>query len=96
MRCSGGLKSLWRSNEGRHIQKRGSTLRSVLGVTQKQLAGTLGVSVRTVIRHERGQCMLAGKLYVGLRELELAYAEKLFPYLACKNEARSPESSSAF
>ena len=22
-RCSGGLKSLWRSNEGRHIQKRG-------------------------------------------------------------------------
>jgi hypothetical protein len=23
VRCSGGLKSLWRSNEGRHIQKRG-------------------------------------------------------------------------
>ena len=22
-RCSGGFKSLWRSNEGRHIQKRG-------------------------------------------------------------------------
>jgi hypothetical protein len=22
-RCSGGLKSLWRSDEGRHIQKRG-------------------------------------------------------------------------
>ena len=23
VRCSGGFKSLWRSNEGRHIQKRG-------------------------------------------------------------------------
>ena len=25
-RCSGGLKSLWRSNEGRHIQRRGQCL----------------------------------------------------------------------
>jgi DNA-binding XRE family transcriptional regulator len=31
------------------------TLRRVLGMTQKQFADTLGVSVRTVIRHERDQ-----------------------------------------
>ena len=57
------------------------TLRHILGMTQRQIAAALGISTRTVIRHERGQCVRAWKLYVGMRELELAHAEELFAYL---------------
>ena len=57
------------------------TIRSILGMTQKQLASELGINARTVIRHERGQSARPWiDLWVGVRELELAHAEELFAY----------------
>ena len=50
-------------------------LRRLLGMTQKELALALGVSVRTIIRHERGQCNRSWSLWERLREMELAHAE---------------------
>lgn len=50
-------------------------LRRLLGMRQKDLALALGVSVRTIIRHERGQCDRSWSLWERLREMELAHAE---------------------
>ena len=46
-------------------------------MTQKDLALALGVSVRTVIRHERGQCVRSSSLWASLREMEMAHAEEI-------------------
>ena len=63
---------------GQRIQ----TIRSILGMTQKQLASALGINARTVIRYERGQSAHPWlDQWVGLRELELAHAEEVFAYL---------------
>lgn len=57
-------------------------LRSVLGWSQRQAAVHFGVSVRTVIRHERGEsCWLRLPVLLELRALEAANAEELVAYL---------------
>ena len=53
--------------------KRMRTIRSILGMTQKQLASALGINARTVIRYERGQSArswidrVGGRARVGTR-----------------------------
>jgi DNA-binding XRE family transcriptional regulator len=57
-------------------------LRMVLGWSQREAARQLGVAVRTVIRHERGEsCWLRLAMLEKLRELEAANAEELIAYL---------------
>ena len=59
-------------------------LRAVNGWTQQRAAVELGVSVRTIIRHEQGQKRhpwLRLPLLERLRELESIYAEQLIAYL---------------
>lgn len=67
----------------RTLGQRIRTLRLALGLTQRQLASALGVSVRTVIRYERGQCKRRPRhqLMVALIHLELAHAESIVEYL---------------
>ena len=60
------------------------SLRTVLGWTQSMAAEQLGISVRTVIRHEQGRNRLPWlrlPLLERLRELESIYAEQLIAYL---------------
>jgi hypothetical protein len=58
-------------------------------------AHALGINARTVIRHERGQSAHPWlDLWVGVRELELAHAEKVFAYLESEKETASPGSPS--
>jgi hypothetical protein len=53
-----------------------------LGLAQTQPACVLGVSARTVIRCEREQSHRPWlRLWLGLRELETAYAEEIVSYL---------------
>lgn len=59
-------------------------LRTVLGWSQGQAAMELGISRRTVIRHEQGQHRhpwMRLSLLERLRELESIYAEQLATYL---------------
>jgi hypothetical protein len=57
-------------------------LRRALRWTQRDVAGSLGMSVRTVIRHERSQSLrMHLRLLWKLRELELAYAIDLAVWL---------------
>src|SRR5437868_4926035 len=63
---------------GMSYGKRMRVLRRATGATQKQLAATLGISARTVIRHEQGQAVRAwSPIWSGLRELERDHAEEL-------------------
>ncbi len=61
-------------------------LRALLGWTQRMAAVQLGISVRTVIRHEQGRNRHPQwprlSLLRRLRELESDYAEELIAYLA--------------
>jgi DNA-binding XRE family transcriptional regulator len=60
-------------------------LRGLFGWTQRQAATELGVSARTVIRHEQGQRRtpsLRLPLLLRLRELEWDHAEELIAYLS--------------
>jgi DNA-binding XRE family transcriptional regulator len=60
-------------------------LRGLFGWTQRRAATELGVSVRTVIRHEQGQRRtpsLRLPLLLRLRELEWDHAEELIAYLS--------------
>ena len=52
-------------------------LRRLRGMRQRDLALALGVSVRTIIRHERGQCDRSSSLWASLREMEMAHAEEI-------------------
>jgi len=60
-------------------------LRALLGWTQHRAALELGVSMRTVIRHELGQPRtpwLRLRLLLRLRELESGHAEELLAYFS--------------
>lgn len=60
-------------------------LRGLFGWTQRRAATELGVSVRTVIRHEQGQRRtpsLRLPLLLRLREMESDHAEELIAYLS--------------
>ena len=71
------LKCQWVRPFGQRMR----TIRRLLGMTQEQLAAALSISVRTVIRHERGHSVRPWlDLWVGVRELELAHAEEVFAY----------------
>lgn len=73
-------RGLERLPSGRRIY----LLRTVLGWSQGQAAMELGISRRTVIRHEQGQHThpwMRLSLLERLRELESTYAEQLATYL---------------
>ncbi len=58
------------------------TLRTVLGWSQREAARQFGVSVRTIIRHERGESFRPWwRLVEKVRDLEEANAEELIAYL---------------
>jgi hypothetical protein len=59
-------------------------IRSILEWTQHRVAVELGVSVRTVIRHERAQNRrpwMREEMLLRLRKLESDYADQLIAYL---------------
>lgn len=58
-------------------------LRFALGWTQARAAGQLGISTRTVIRHEQGRNVVTvrAKLFERLSRLEADHAEQLANYL---------------
>jgi len=57
-------------------------VRRLLGLRQKDLALALRVSVRTIIRHERGQCKEAWlPIWEGLRNMEAIHAEATYSSL---------------
>ena len=74
-------RRLWGMSSGEHIR----LLRKVLGWTQEQAAAQLGISRRSVIRHERGQHLrpwMRNSLEMRLRQLEADHAEQLAAHLA--------------
>ena len=74
-------RRLWGMSSGEHIY----ALRKALGWTQKQAAAELGISRRSVIRHEQGQHLrprMRNSLEIRLRQLESDYAEQLAAHLA--------------
>jgi len=79
------LKSeLQRQLEWRPSGARIRTLRAVRGWTQRMAARELGISVRTVIRHELGHNRTRWLRYgpqLRLRELETNYAEQIIDYV---------------
>jgi DNA-binding XRE family transcriptional regulator len=73
-------RRLWGMSSGEHI----FALRKALGWTQEQAAAELGISRRSVIRHEKGQQLrpwMRKSLLKRLRELESQYAEQLAAHL---------------
>jgi len=67
-------------SSGEHI----FALRKALGWTQEQAAAELGISRRSVIRHEQGQHLrprMRKSLEKRLRQLEADHAEQLAAYL---------------
>jgi len=59
-------------------------LRRALGWTQRMAAVELGINVRTVIRHEKGQhstTRVPLALLLSLRDVESRYAEEILAYL---------------
>jgi len=79
------LKSeLQRQLEWRPSGARIRTLRAVRGWTQRMAARELGISVRTLIRHEQSQNRY-GRLrfdpHIRLRALESGYAEQIVAYI---------------
>jgi transcriptional regulator with XRE-family HTH domain len=67
-------------------------LRSLLGWTQRQIAMELGVSPRTVLRHERGQRRtpwLRLPVLLRLRQLESDHAEELIAYFTRAGRERA-------
>jgi DNA-binding XRE family transcriptional regulator len=79
------LKSeLQRQLEWRPSGARIRTLRAVRGWTQRMAARELGISMRTLIRHEQGhnrRRWLRLPLLLRLRELESFYADRIVDYL---------------
>jgi DNA-binding XRE family transcriptional regulator len=74
-------RRLWGMSSGAHIR----LLRTVLGWTQERAAVELGISRRSVIRHEKGQHLrpwMRISLEMRLRQLEAEYAEQLAAHLA--------------
>jgi len=74
-------RQLWGMSSGEHIR----LLRKALGWTQDQAAAELGISRRSVIRHEKGQHLrpwMRSSLEMRLRQLEAEYAEQLAAHLA--------------
>ena len=74
-------RRLWGMSSGEHIR----LLRKVLGWTQEQAAAKLGISRRSVIRHEKGQHLrpwMRISLEMRLRQLEADHAEQLAAHLA--------------
>ena len=77
---------LWRRLQLMPSGQRIRNLRNILGWTQSMAAGQLGISVRTLIRHEQGRNRtpwMRLPLLERLRELESIYAEQLIAYLSC-------------
>jgi DNA-binding XRE family transcriptional regulator len=73
-------RRLWGMSSGEHIR----LLRKVLGWTQERAAVELGISRRSVIRHEQGRqrrTWMRISLETRLRELEAEYAKQLAAYL---------------
>jgi DNA-binding XRE family transcriptional regulator len=67
-------------------------LRAVLGWTQRVAADQLGISTRTLIRHEQGHHRtpwLRYPLPQRLLELESLYAEQIIAYLDCGEPAQT-------
>ena len=60
-------------------------LREILGWTQRRIAEQLGISVRTVIRHEQGHHRTASlrfSILRRLRQLEFEHADEIIRYLS--------------
>jgi DNA-binding XRE family transcriptional regulator len=67
-------------------------LRGLFGWTQRQAAGELGISVRTLIRHEQSQRRtpsLRLPLLLRLRELESDHADELIAYISRAGRERT-------
>jgi DNA-binding XRE family transcriptional regulator len=74
-------RRLWGMSSGEHIR----LLRKVLGWTQEYAAAELGISRRSVIRHEKGQQLrpwMRNSLEMRLRQLEANHAKQLAAHLA--------------
>ena len=71
-------------------------LRRLLGWSQRTAARHLGVSVRTVIRHERGERRRPQEMLVTVRALEDAHAEEIIALMvqAERNELTAGGSAS--
>ena len=75
---------LWRRLQVVPCGERIRNLRAILGWTQRTAAVHLGISVRTLIRHERGHHRTPWprlQLVLRLRELESEHAQELIAYL---------------
>jgi DNA-binding XRE family transcriptional regulator len=75
---------LQRELEWRPSGARIHTLRAVRGWTQRTVARVLGISVRTVIRHEQSHNRyerLRSEPHIRLRKLESGYAEQIIAYI---------------
>ena len=75
---------LWRRLQVVPCGQRIRNLRAILGWTQRTAAAQLGISVRTLIRHERGHHRTPWprlQLVLRLRELESEHGQELIAYL---------------
>jgi DNA-binding XRE family transcriptional regulator len=84
---------LQRELEWRPSGARIHTLRAVRGWTQRMVARELGISVRTVIRHEQSHNRyerLRSEPHIRLRELESCYAEQIVAYITRMRPEQSP------
>jgi len=90
--AAGFRNELLRRLDFRPSGERIRTLRAVLGWTQRTAAVNLGISVRTLIRHERGHHRTLWprlQLVLRLRELESEHAQELIAYLTSGGPAHA-------